>query len=163
MNYHSCGTNDSEIATWSWILGTVITCNYCSTACQYLCCHDQLVVDNVIRCEAHPKESTGWVEMARHSRTAVHIFTNTLKREGECVNKYMHVHISLAILSVRPWAWLPGGSRRSRCTSWRCPTHSRRTPGGDLAGPWCPSAAGEPPSPDGGQRNGRDSLYQKYS
>ena len=42
------------------------------------------MVDNVVWGEPHPKEGTGRMQVAGHSRAAVYILTNTLhRREGE--------------------------------------------------------------------------------
>ena len=47
--------------------------------------HDQLVVDDVVRREAHAEESAGGVQVARHARACVHVLPETLK--------HTHIHI----------------------------------------------------------------------
>lgn len=45
----------------------------------YFTSHDEFVVDNVVRRESHPKQSTGGVQVTGHPSPAVHILTNTLQ------------------------------------------------------------------------------------
>ena len=40
------------------------------------------MVDNIVWSEPHSKEGTGWVEVTRHARPAVHILTNALGEGG---------------------------------------------------------------------------------
>lgn len=44
----------------------------------HLGCHDKLVVDDVVRRVAHPKERAGGMEVTRHACPHVHIFTDAL-------------------------------------------------------------------------------------
>ncbi len=45
----------------------------------YFRCHDELMINHVVWSETHPKESTGRVQVTRHTSSAVHILPNTLK------------------------------------------------------------------------------------
>ena len=44
--------------------------------------HHQLVVNNVVRCEPHPVECTGWVEMTWHAWPTIDILSNALWEGG---------------------------------------------------------------------------------
>lgn len=44
----------------------------------YLGCHDELMVDDVVRCVAHTKQGAGRMEVTRHACSHVHIFTDAL-------------------------------------------------------------------------------------
>ncbi len=80
-----CKKNFKRIPKNQLMLDSILCQQYTNhkpvvNVCQYLCCHDQLMVDHIVRGKAHPKESTGWVQVAGHPTTAVHILTNTLGR-----------------------------------------------------------------------------------
>ena len=52
--------------------------------------HDELMVDNMVRGEPHPKEGTGGVEVAGHPSAAVDILTNTLQRRRVEAREVIH-------------------------------------------------------------------------
>lgn len=49
------------------------------TKTQYLMRHDQLVIDNIVGCVTHPKQSGCWMKMARHTSSEIYIFSNAFK------------------------------------------------------------------------------------
>ena len=58
----------------------------------YFGSHDELVVDDIVRCVTHSEQGRCRVQMARHSSTAVHVLTNALKTgslvEVSCNDKW---------------------------------------------------------------------------
>ena len=62
--------------------------------CTHLRSHDELVVDDVVRSEAHPEQCACRVEVARHPRPAVHVLSETLKQQMRTV----HTQLVLVLL-----------------------------------------------------------------
>ena len=53
------------------------------------------MVDDVVRSKAHPEQCACWVEVAWHSRPAVHVLSETLKQQMRTP------HIEMVLLTVR--------------------------------------------------------------
>ena len=82
---------EREIRIWKWTVVSVHT---------HFRCHDQFVIDDVIRCKSTTKQRTGRMQMARHTRTKIDVFTDTLE----------NVSFKLLNTREREFAYLQSGS-----------------------------------------------------